>query len=80
LAGDPQPPRPEPSADEVALAQRFGVLERRRAELDREWSELHAALIAAVAALPGRELACPGGRYRVEEHDGVEQLTWVAEG
>jgi tetratricopeptide (TPR) repeat protein len=80
LAGDPLPPRPEPSADEVALAQRFGVLERRRAELDREWSELHAALIAAVAALPGRELACPGGRYRVEEHDGVEQLTWVAEG
>ncbi|HVC93849.1 MAG TPA: CRISPR-associated primase-polymerase type A1 [Pirellulales bacterium] len=79
LRGDPLPPRPEPSADLVALAQRFGVLERRRAEIDREWSELRSALVAAIAALPGRELACPGGRYRVEEHDGVEQLSWVAD-
>jgi len=79
LPGDPLPPRPEPSADLVALAQRFGVLERRRSELEREWSELRTALVAAVAALPGRELACPGGRYRVEEHDGVEQLTWHAD-
>ncbi len=79
LPGDPTPPRPAPSADLVAMAQRFGVLDRRRAEIEREWSELRAALVAAVGQLPGRELACPGGRYRVEEHDGVEQLTWIAE-
>lgn len=71
------PAAPQPAADVVGLAERFGVLDRRRAELEREWKELRAALIAALAALPDRQVACGGGHYRLEEKDGVEELIWA---
>jgi len=64
---------PEPL---VALAQRFGVLERQRAELDTQWKELRQALMAALAAMPERTVAWDDGRYRLVENEGVEELRW----
>lgn len=65
-----------PAAGIAALAERFSVLDRRRADLDREWQSLRAALIDALAASPERQVACGGGRYLLEEKDGVEELVW----
>lgn len=65
-----------PAADIAALAERFSVLDRRRADLDREWQALRAALIQALATLPERQVAYGGGRYLLPEKDGVEELVW----
>ncbi|HQU46648.1 MAG TPA: CRISPR-associated primase-polymerase type A1 [Pirellulales bacterium] len=71
------PAPPAPAADVTGIAERFGVLDRRRTELEREWRELRSALIAALAAVPDRQVACGGGQYRLEEKDGVEGLAWT---
>jgi hypothetical protein len=73
------PAAPAPATDVSGLAERFSVLDRHRTDLDREWRELRAALIAALASSPDRQVACGGGRYRLEEKDGVEDLVWIEE-
>ena len=72
------PAAPAPAADVSGIAERFSVLDRRRAEIDREWQAQRSALIAALAALPDRQVACGGGQYRLDEKDGVEELIWLA--
>lgn len=67
------------SGDATALAERFNVLDRKRLDLEREWGELRAALVRALALLPDPRVACGGGHYRLEEHDGVERLVWRVE-
>ncbi len=76
-AAEVQPPAAAASAGLAALAQRFGVMERQRAEIEEQWKELRQSLIAALAAMPEREVACAGGRYRLLEREGVEELAWV---
>jgi hypothetical protein len=70
-------PAPDPQPL-VALAQRFGVLERQRAELETQWKELRQTLMAALAAMPDRTVAWEDGRYRLVENEGVEELRWDA--
>lgn len=65
-----------PATDVAGLAERYGVLDRQRTELERQWQELRAALIRALSLLPERQIACGGGHYRLEEKDGVEDLVW----
>jgi len=60
----------------LTLAERFGVIERQRAEIDAQWQELRRSLIAALSATPERSLAYENGRYRVLENEGVEELVW----
>jgi hypothetical protein len=67
------------AADLEMLARRFGVLEQRRQEIEREHQELQQALVTALRGLPDRALACPGGRYRLVEQEGVEKLVWEGE-
>ncbi|MCY2990758.1 MAG: CRISPR-associated primase-polymerase type A1 [Planctomycetota bacterium] len=74
----PSSPAAQP-ANLTMLAQRYGLLERRRAEIQREWEQLRAALVAAMTGVPDRVIACEGGRYRLVEREGVEELVWEAE-
>lgn len=79
LPPDEQLPQPAAAPEGLAaLAQRFGVLERQRAELEAQWKELRQSLIAALAAMPERAVACEGGHYRLIEQEGVEELRWEA--
>jgi tetratricopeptide (TPR) repeat protein len=66
-----------PAADVAGLAERFSVLDRRRAELEAEWQTLRSAFIVALSTVPERQVACGGGRYVLEEKDGVEELRWL---
>jgi hypothetical protein len=61
------------------LAQRYGVLDRRRAEILHEWEELRQALVTAMIQLPEPVIVAPGGRYRVVEREGVGELVWEPE-
>ncbi len=70
----PQPPTPEPGL--AQLAKRYGVLDRRRIEVLREWEELRNALVEALRRQPDRTIACEGGCYRLLAKDGVEELAW----
>lgn len=70
----PPPPTPEPGL--AQLAQRYGVLDRRRVEILRQWEELRNALVEALRLQPDRTIACEGGSYRLLEKDGVEELLW----
>lgn len=70
------PPGPVPPDGSVDLARRYGVLTRRREEIQREWDDLHQQLARRLRALPGQTLACPGGRYRLVESTGIEELVW----
>jgi hypothetical protein len=67
------------SPDLAVLAQRFGVLDRRRAEIQCEWEQLKEALCNALRALPDRCIACEGGCYRLLDVDGVEELRFAPE-
>jgi hypothetical protein len=60
----------------LALAQRFGVIERQRAEIDAQWQDLRRSLIIALAAVPERSVEFENGRYRMVENEGVEELVW----
>ncbi len=61
------------------LAKRFGVLERKRQEIQKEWELLHDALCQALQQLPNRTLVLEGGAYRLVEKEGVEELVWEPE-
>jgi hypothetical protein len=76
-ASTPQPAAP--AAALATLAQRFGVLQRQREELEAQWQELRRTLIAALAATPDRTVECETGRYRLVETEGVEELRWETE-
>jgi hypothetical protein len=65
-----------PAIDVQSLAERYGVLVRRRAEIEAEYAELQKSLAAAIRALPERTLVCAGGQYRLIELEGVEELKW----
>ena len=71
-------PDPSPAAEPglVQLAQRYGVMERRRAEILQEWEELRTDLVQALRRLPERTIACEGGSYRLVAKEGVEELEW----
>ena len=77
-AAEPKSPPPPSAAPLAALAQRFGVLDRQRRELEQEWRELRGSLIAALVAAPERAVACAAGHYRLVEREGVEELLWEA--
>ncbi len=81
LPADEQTPAAATTPTEAlrTLAQRFGVLERQRAELDAQWQELRQSLIVALGTTPDRAVACENGRYRVLENEGVEELVWEKE-
>jgi hypothetical protein len=72
----PQTPGLAQPADLETLARRYAVLVERRDGIQRECGELQQALVLALRALPGRSVACPGGRYRLIEEQGVEELRW----
>jgi hypothetical protein len=65
-----------PAQDVVTLARRYGVLAARREEIQREYDELRRALVVALRETPDRTIVCPGGRYRLTEAQGVEELCW----
>ncbi len=60
----------------VRLAQRYGVLERRQAEIQRECEQLRDELVKALQAQPDRVVACETGRYRLKSQEGIEELVW----
>ncbi len=71
-----------PAAVDPALAQlaeRYGAMERRKAEILAEWENLRTALVEALRRLPERAVVCPGGRYCLLAKEGIEELTWQAE-
>lgn len=67
------------SPELAVLAQRFGVLDRRRAEIQREWEQMKETLSTALRALPERCIPCEGGRYRLLDIEGVEELRFEPE-
>ena len=77
-AAEPKGGAPPSAAPLAALAQRFGVLDRQRRELEQEWREPRGSLIAALVAAPERAVACAAGHYRLVEREGVEELLWEA--
>ncbi len=81
LPEDQRTPAPAAQSDALlALAQRFGVIQRQRAEIESQWQELRRSLITALIAVPERSVAFEHGRYRVVENEGVEELVWEEEG
>ncbi len=73
------PPRTVPVADAATLARRYAASAARLAEVQREHQELARALAQMLRWLPDRTADCPGGRYRLVERDGVEELLWEDE-
>jgi hypothetical protein len=75
------PPAAPPAAapDLETLARRHAVLAVRRAEIEREAAEAQRALVHALRLAPERTAVCPGGRYRLVEQQGVEELRWEAD-
>jgi len=71
------PAPPAALADVAALAQKFGVLDRRRAELQQEWELLRRLLVESLSRLPDRQVSFDEGDYRVESRDGVDELIWT---
>jgi hypothetical protein len=71
-----KPPGPPAGGTPAELARRFGTLARKRDEVQREWEEMRRALLGMLRAIPERAVACPGGRYRLVEEQGVEELIW----
>jgi tetratricopeptide (TPR) repeat protein len=80
LPEDQRTPAPAAPSDALlALAQRFGVIQRQRAEIESQWQELRRSLITALSTVPERSVAFELGRYRVVENEGVEELVWEEE-
>jgi hypothetical protein len=69
----PAPPV-DPSIE--TLARRYAASAARLEEVRREHDDLRRALVAILRQLPERTVACPGGRYRLFEEQGVEELRW----
>ncbi len=74
----PTPP-PASAADAETLARRYAAAGARLAEVQREADELRTALVMVLRARPDRTVLCPGGRYRLHEQDGIEELRWEAD-
>ncbi|MBM4001264.1 MAG: hypothetical protein FJ297_17310 [Planctomycetes bacterium] len=69
-----------PQALDVAtLARRYGVADRKRADVLREWEQLKEAMVAALRGLPDRCVKCDGGWYCLVEKEGIEELRWDRE-
>ncbi len=64
--------------DPVMVARRYGVIDRQRREIDRQWREMHDALCRLLHARDDRTLQCDDGRYELVEQEGVETLAWTA--
>ncbi|MCS6850118.1 MAG: CRISPR-associated primase-polymerase type A1 [Gemmataceae bacterium] len=75
--GPPAPPSPAPDLE--TLARRFAASATKLAEVQREHDSLRQAFVTLLRLHPDREVACPGGRYRLVEDQGVEELQWVPE-
>lgn len=65
-----------PNTSLAHLAQRFAVLDCRHKKIEREWNELREAFLAALRAEPDQQVACPEGRFRIVQIEGVEELVW----
>src|SRR5262249_19306501 len=78
VASTPAPPSPT-AADIETLARRYAAGVARREEIERECADLRQALIDVLRTQPDRAVACPGGRYRLIEQHGVEELLWEAD-
>ena len=78
-AGTPAAPAPS-DPDLETLAHHYATIVGRREEIDREYKELQQALIKALRALPERAVVLPGGRYRLLEREGIEELVWEETG
>lgn len=73
----PTPARPAADqADPEMLARRYGVLDRQRREIERQWRQLHDALCRMLHGRPDRSLECDDGRYQLVVNEGVETLAW----
>jgi hypothetical protein len=64
------------AADAETLARRYAASVTRLAEVQREHQELARTLAQTLRLWPDRTVSCPGGRYRLVEHEGVEELLW----
>ncbi len=69
------PPAPADPKLET-LARRYAASAARLEEVRREYEELRQTLVAALRQLPERAVDCPGGRYRLVEEQGVEEIRW----
>ncbi len=62
--------------DPQMLARRYGVLDRQRHEIERQWRQMHDALCQMLHGRPDRSLECDDGRYQLVVKEGVETLAW----
>jgi hypothetical protein len=69
-------PAPTTTPDAEALARRYAAAAVHLQEVQREYDELRRSLLSALRAMPDRVISCPGGRYRLLEESGVEELRW----
>lgn len=72
-------PSPVRRVDVATLGRRSPHWNSGKREIDGEFRDLQQALVQALRALPDRAVACPGGRYRLVEADGVEKSLWQAD-
>ncbi|MDY0171014.1 MAG: CRISPR-associated primase-polymerase type A1, partial [Thermoguttaceae bacterium] len=82
LRVEPAPATVQAAADRTdpqMLARRYGVLDRQRREIERQWRQLHDALCQMLHGRPDRSLQCDDGRYELVIEDGVETLVWHSE-
>jgi hypothetical protein len=73
---NPLPPPPAWGGDAQTLARRFAASAQRLAEVQRDHDELERALFTVLRSAPDRTVSCPGGRYRLIDKDGVEEMLW----
>lgn len=71
--------RDEPAArvspEEAAL--RYGLLDERRRQVEREFAELRDELLARIRTTTDRTIQLADGRYELRERGGVEEIVWV---
>ena len=79
LIGLPAEPAAGPANAPGDLARRFEALSRKREEVERDWQEMRRVLLGVLRAVPERAAGCVGGRYRLLEEQGVEELRWEPE-
>lgn len=64
------------AADAETLARRYAASVAKLAEVQREHQDLARTLTQTLQLLPDRTVGCPGGRYRLIEREGLEELLW----